>query len=49
MKALSLQVSQSIQNIHDVFPRAIFIEMLREFWDRLGQVSTLKFYFITHF
>lgn len=44
MRALSIQVSQSIQNIHDVFPRAIFIEMLRDFWDRLGQVSTVNFF-----
>ncbi|KAJ4758225.1 transmembrane protein [Rhynchospora pubera] len=42
MRTLSLQVSQSIQNIHDVFPRAIFVEMVREFWDRLGQI-VLKF------
>ncbi|XP_078154490.1 uncharacterized protein LOC144549583 [Carex rostrata] len=42
MRTLSLHVSQSIQNIHDVFPRAIFIEILREFWDRLGQI-VLKF------
>ncbi|KAF9589946.1 hypothetical protein IFM89_029562 [Coptis chinensis] len=42
MKVLSLQLMDSISNVHGAFSSRIFIAICRGFWDRLGQM-VLKF------
>ncbi|XP_020576608.1 uncharacterized protein LOC110022142 isoform X2 [Phalaenopsis equestris] len=38
MQALSLQLSDSVRNLHAVFTKKIFVEICREFWDKMGQI-----------
>lgn len=38
MQALSMQLTDSIQNLHGVFSSRIFVAICRQFWDRMGQV-----------
>ncbi|GAB4859291.1 hypothetical protein Ancab_010753 [Ancistrocladus abbreviatus] len=42
MQMLSLQLIDSISNLHEVFTSQIFIALCRGFWDRMGQ-TVLKF------
>ncbi|XP_038704638.1 uncharacterized protein LOC120000578 [Tripterygium wilfordii] len=42
MQMLSLQLIDSISNLHEVFTSRIFIATCRGFWDRMGQI-VLKF------
>ncbi|XP_039124008.1 uncharacterized protein LOC120260571 isoform X2 [Dioscorea cayenensis subsp. rotundata] len=42
MQALSMQLTDSIQNLHGVFSSRIFVAICRQFWDRMGQI-VLKF------
>ncbi|KAJ4730295.1 Pesticidal crystal cry8Ba protein [Melia azedarach] len=42
MQMLSLQLIDSISNLHQVFTNRIFIAICRGFWDRMGQI-VLKF------
>lgn len=39
MQMLSLQLIDSISNLHQVFTNRIFIAICRGFWDRMGQVE----------
>ncbi|KAJ0988181.1 hypothetical protein J5N97_006537 [Dioscorea zingiberensis] len=38
MQALSMQLADSIQNLHTVFSSRIFVAICRQFWDRMGQI-----------
>ncbi|KAK1292612.1 hypothetical protein QJS10_CPB17g00329 [Acorus calamus] len=38
MQPLCSQLMESIQNLHDVFSRNIFVAITRGFWDRMGQI-----------
>ncbi|KAK8916406.1 hypothetical protein KSP39_PZI022186 [Platanthera zijinensis] len=38
MQALSMQLTDSIRNLHAVFRIKIFIEICRDFWDEMGQI-----------
>ncbi|KAM0932315.1 hypothetical protein DsansV1_C46g0241501 [Dioscorea sansibarensis] len=38
MQALSMQLTDSIQNLHGVFSSRIFVAICRQFWDRMGQI-----------
>ncbi|PAN04557.1 hypothetical protein PAHAL_1G075100 [Panicum hallii] len=38
MQAVRLQLSDSIQNLHEVFSSRIFVAICRGVWDRLGQI-----------
>ncbi|CAN6479608.1 unnamed protein product [Victoria cruziana] len=37
MQPLSLQLAETISNLHDVFSSRIFVTICRGFWDRMGQ------------
>lgn len=41
MQMLSLQLIESITNLHEVFSSQIFVATCRGLWDRMGQVSAL--------
>ena len=41
MQMLTLQLMESISNLHEVFTSQIFIALCRGFWDRMGQVRRM--------
>lgn len=42
MQYLTLQLIDTISNLHEVFSSQIFVAMCRGLWDRMGQVSSVQ-------
>lgn len=45
MQPLEVRLREMVDHLHTVVDPTVFVELCREFWDRMGQVSrALNFY-----